>query len=75
MLVASLISKVPNLGGLARSAEIFGAGALVLSDLRVTGEQSFTRCAGGGGVRSSRQQAGCAQLRRSAATRTPLLAV
>lgn len=35
ILMAALVDKLPNLGGLARTAEIFGAEALVLSDMRV----------------------------------------
>jgi len=42
IVVASLISKVPNLGGLARTAEVFGAQALVLADKRVTQQAGFT---------------------------------
>ncbi|KAF8072749.1 TARBP1 [Scenedesmus sp. PABB004] len=42
LVVASLIHKAPNLGGLARTAEVLGAGALVLGDARVTSEQGFT---------------------------------
>lgn len=43
VVVASLIDKVPNLAGLARTAEVLGAGTLVLSDLRVANESVFTR--------------------------------
>lgn len=43
VVVASLIDKVPNLAGLARTAEVLGAGTLVLSNRRVTGDQVFTR--------------------------------
>lgn len=46
MVVASLIDKVPNLAGLARTAEVLGAGTLVLSDLRVANESVFTRWGG-----------------------------
>jgi tRNA G18 (ribose-2'-O)-methylase SpoU len=42
VVVASLIDRVPNLAGLTRTAEVLGAAALVLSDLRVTGEGLFT---------------------------------
>ena len=42
LVVASLIDKVPNLGGLARTAEVLGAGALVVSDLKVQNEQGFS---------------------------------
>lgn len=41
ILVASLIDKVPNLAGLARTCEVFGAGRLVLSDLSVARDPSF----------------------------------
>jgi tRNA G18 (ribose-2'-O)-methylase SpoU len=43
VIVASLIDKVPNLAGLARTAEVLGVGTLVLSDLRVANDQLFTR--------------------------------
>jgi hypothetical protein len=43
IVVASLTSKVPNLAGLARTAEVLGAGALVLADKRVTSDSGFTR--------------------------------
>lgn len=43
IVVATLISKAPNLGGLARTAEVLGAGALVLADKRVAQEPGFTR--------------------------------
>lgn len=43
VVVASLIDKVPNLAGLARTAEVLGAGTLVLGDLRVAADQLFTR--------------------------------
>jgi hypothetical protein len=41
-VVASLVDKVPNLAGLARTAEVLGAGRLVMSDLRVAQEPQFT---------------------------------
>lgn len=47
IVVASLISKVPNLGGLARTAEVLGAGALVIGDKRLATEAAFTRWGGG----------------------------
>lgn len=43
VVVASLIDKVPNLAGLARTAEVLGAGTLVLSDLTVANDSLFTR--------------------------------
>lgn len=43
IVVASLIDKVPNLAGLARTAEVLGAGTLVLADIRVASDQLFTR--------------------------------
>lgn len=46
VVVASLIDKVPNLAGLARTAEVLGAGTLVLSDLRVANDSLFTRWVG-----------------------------
>jgi tRNA G18 (ribose-2'-O)-methylase SpoU len=46
VIVASLIDKVPNLAGLARTAEVLGVGTLVLSDLRVANDQLFTRLGG-----------------------------
>ncbi|KAF6260973.1 hypothetical protein COO60DRAFT_830876 [Scenedesmus sp. NREL 46B-D3] len=42
VVVASLISKLPNLAGLARTAEVLGAGALVLADRRVAADAAFT---------------------------------
>lgn len=36
IVVASLLDKAPNLAGLARSAEAFGAQALTVADLRLT---------------------------------------
>ncbi|KAK9827989.1 hypothetical protein WJX81_005702 [Elliptochloris bilobata] len=41
IVVASLIDKVPNLAGLARTCEVFGAAALVVADLRVLKEHQF----------------------------------
>lgn len=35
IICASLVNKAPNLGGLARTAEIFGAQSLVVPDLRI----------------------------------------
>lgn len=41
VVVASLVDKVPNLAGLARTAEVLGAGTLVMSDLRVANDSQF----------------------------------
>ncbi|GIQ83101.1 hypothetical protein KIPB_004361, partial [Kipferlia bialata] len=41
IVCASLLDKPPNLGGLARSAEIFGMSSLVLPSLSVTGDPVF----------------------------------
>lgn len=41
VVCASLIDKVPNLGGLARTAEIFAADRLVIPDLQVTKMDNF----------------------------------
>ena len=41
IVVASLIDKIPNLAGLARSCEVFRAESLVLSDRNVIKNQSF----------------------------------
>lgn len=42
VVVASLVSKVPNLAGLARTCEIFGARELVVADRSVTRQDEFT---------------------------------
>ncbi|KAJ3041776.1 Tar (HIV-1) RNA binding protein 1 [Rhizophlyctis rosea] len=42
IVVASLISKAPNLGGLCRTCEIFNAELLVLGSLKVTEDPGFT---------------------------------
>ncbi|GIL82026.1 hypothetical protein Vretifemale_10973 [Volvox reticuliferus] len=42
LLVASLIDKLPNLAGLARTCEVLGAGRLVLADLAATRDPVFT---------------------------------
>jgi tRNA guanosine-2'-O-methyltransferase len=41
IVCASLIDKVPNLGGLARTAEIFAAEKLVIPDIGVTKMDNF----------------------------------
>ena len=40
-MVASLVDKLPNLGGLARTSEIFAVEKLVVSSLRCRSEQVF----------------------------------
>ncbi|XP_022088636.1 probable methyltransferase TARBP1 [Acanthaster planci] len=41
ILVASLIDKAPNLGGLCRTSQIFGVSTLVVGNLRVTTDKIF----------------------------------
>jgi tRNA G18 (ribose-2'-O)-methylase SpoU len=41
VLVASLVDKVPNLAGLARTCEVFRASSLVLADRRAMKDPSF----------------------------------
>jgi len=41
LICASLVDKPPNLGGLARTAEIFGAQALVIPESRVLTDPAF----------------------------------
>ncbi|KAK4883340.1 hypothetical protein RN001_006659 [Aquatica leii] len=41
ILVATLIDKVPNLGGLSRTSEIFGVKKLVISSLAITKNPEF----------------------------------
>ena len=41
VVVASLIDRAPNLGGLCRTCEIFGASKLVLGSKHVVGEKDF----------------------------------
>ncbi len=41
IVVASLIEKLPNLGGLSRTCEIFGATSLILSDARLVDDVAF----------------------------------
>lgn len=41
IVVASLIDKLPNLGGLARTCEIFGAKKLVLGNMKVINDPMF----------------------------------
>ncbi|GMI45310.1 hypothetical protein TrCOL_g13703 [Triparma columacea] len=40
-ICASLIDKPPNLGGLARTCEIFGVGSLIMPDLRISKMDNF----------------------------------
>jgi tRNA guanosine-2'-O-methyltransferase len=49
IVCASLIDKVPNLGGLARTAEIFAAQKLVIPDLSLTKMDHFTSISVGAG--------------------------
>lgn len=47
IVCASLIDKVPNLGGLARTSEIFTADRLIVPDIKVTKMDNFkSLCAG-----------------------------
>lgn len=41
IVVASLVDRIPNLGGLCRTCEIFGATSLVLPSLKVASEAAF----------------------------------
>lgn len=41
IVVASLIDRLPNLGGLCRTCEIFGVGQYVISTLKYTDEKEF----------------------------------
>lgn len=41
IVVASLVERVPNLGGIARTCEIFGAGELVLGNKMCTENKEF----------------------------------
>jgi tRNA guanosine-2'-O-methyltransferase len=41
IVVASLVDKAPNLGGLARTCEIFRAAKLVVSDVSVASSREF----------------------------------
>lgn len=41
VIVASLIDRIPNLAGLSRTCEIFGATSLVLSSLAVCSDHNF----------------------------------
>lgn len=42
IVVATLIDKIPNLAGLARTCEVFGAHSLVVADAHVTKDRLFT---------------------------------
>jgi tRNA G18 (ribose-2'-O)-methylase SpoU len=49
IVCATLVDKVPNLGGLARTSEIFAADRLVIPDLRVAKMDNFKSiCVGAG---------------------------
>lgn len=41
IVCASLVDKIPNLGGLARTCEIFNVGQLLLGDMKITQDKSF----------------------------------
>lgn len=41
VVCASLVDKIPNLGGLARTCEIFNIGQLLLGDMKITQDKSF----------------------------------
>jgi tRNA guanosine-2'-O-methyltransferase len=41
IVVASLVERVPNLGGLCRTCEIFGVGKLVLNTANVVEDKEF----------------------------------
>ena len=41
IMVASLIDRAPNLGGLSRTCEIFGAGKLILNNKKVINDKDF----------------------------------
>lgn len=43
VLVASLVDKTTNLGGLSRTSEIFGVSKMVISDLRILENPQFLR--------------------------------
>ena len=47
IVVATLVDKLPNLAGLARTCEVFRASLLVVPDLRVASDPAF-RCGGVG---------------------------
>merc|ERR1719210_556710 len=41
IIVASLIDRAPNLGGLSRTCEIFGAGKLILNNKKILEDKEF----------------------------------
>jgi tRNA guanosine-2'-O-methyltransferase len=41
VVVASLIDKAPNLGGLSRTCEIFGASELIIGNTKIVDDPSF----------------------------------
>ncbi|CAM9617856.1 unnamed protein product, partial [Ectocarpus sp. 8 AP-2014] len=47
VMCASLVDKVPNIAGLARTSEIFAATKLVVPDLRVMKNPAFTKISTG----------------------------
>jgi tRNA guanosine-2'-O-methyltransferase len=41
IVLASLVTKIPNLGGLARTCEVLGIQSLVVHDIRIRSDQEF----------------------------------
>ena len=41
ILIASLIDRAPNLGGLSRTCEIFGVGKLIVNNMKITEDKEF----------------------------------
>ena len=41
VMIASLIDKIPNLGGLCRTCEILGVGKYVIGSMKYTEEKDF----------------------------------
>lgn len=41
MVVATLIDRIPNLGGLARTCEVFGASEYVVGSLKYVEDKQF----------------------------------
>jgi tRNA guanosine-2'-O-methyltransferase len=66
IVCASLIDKVPNLGGLARTAEIFAADRLIVPDILVTKMDNFkSLCVGAGDwieIEECREQVRCMRM-------------
>lgn len=78
IVCASLIGKVPNLGGLARTAEIFAADRLVVPDGQVTQMDNFkSLCVGAGDwieIEECREQVRREKTRVLACRRHPFVA-